>query len=348
MISFSDAIEETSQKQLTRHLLLGNGFSIAYNKDIFSYAKLLESEKIYNDSKLKKIFEALTTNNFEKVVKSLKDANKILQIFSVNKELQCEINSKANTLKEILIEEISQKHPHNYSISEEKYSKTIDFLFNFIGLDNNRGGNIFTLNYDLLLYWTLFKKSINNKTLYFCDGFTWDDSNDLCWKKDIASNTYFLHGALHLSENSGYTYKEFYKNDKDLIQQIKHNLNNDNFPLIVFEGTSSEKLSQINHNSYLINAMYEFEKSMLDKNSALFIFGHSLEDSDNHIINLISNSNINHIYISVFGNIEDDNNESIRSKISEIKRIRKNKTAPSAANNPINIKAFSAQSANIW
>jgi hypothetical protein len=42
MLSFAEALERASEIHKKRHVLLGNGFSIACRSDCFSYARLLD------------------------------------------------------------------------------------------------------------------------------------------------------------------------------------------------------------------------------------------------------------------------------------------------------------------
>ena len=93
------------------------------------------------------------------------------------------------------------------------------------------------------------------------------------------------------------------------MDTIKERLNNNQYPLIVAEGSSNEKLSKISHNKYLQNAL----DNLRYIKGNLFIHGHSLDDNDKHIINIINNAwNLKQIFISVF---EPENNfEEIQQK----------------------------------
>ena len=54
-----------------RHLLLGNGFSIALRPDIFSYQSLYENADFSKAPHAKKIFELLGTSDFETVIRAI-------------------------------------------------------------------------------------------------------------------------------------------------------------------------------------------------------------------------------------------------------------------------------------
>ena len=66
-------------------ILLGNGFSMGYDPQRFSFTNLLETAKRQNiipaDSKLAKVFDNLQTADFEKVIKILEYGKFVAQIY---------------------------------------------------------------------------------------------------------------------------------------------------------------------------------------------------------------------------------------------------------------------------
>jgi len=80
LMSFAAALD-ASYQCTKRHLLLGNGFSIACRPDIFVYGKLFDQADFSKlSSSAKKAFNALETQDFEKVIKALRDAKAILAV----------------------------------------------------------------------------------------------------------------------------------------------------------------------------------------------------------------------------------------------------------------------------
>src|SRR3546814_15524680 len=61
-----------------RHLLLGNGFSIALKPDIFTYGSLFDNADFSAAPHVPKLFEALATNDFEIVIRHLQDTAKVV------------------------------------------------------------------------------------------------------------------------------------------------------------------------------------------------------------------------------------------------------------------------------
>ena len=80
LFSFTEALVHS--QGLKRHLFLGNGFSIACRPNIFVYKKLFERADFSKLSpSAKKAFIALDTQDFEKVIKVLRDAKTVLAAY---------------------------------------------------------------------------------------------------------------------------------------------------------------------------------------------------------------------------------------------------------------------------
>src|SRR5258708_16869864 len=65
-----------------KHLLLGNGFSIALRPDIFTYGSLYENADFSKPPHGTKLFKALETQDFEVVIKHLQDPAKLVELYS--------------------------------------------------------------------------------------------------------------------------------------------------------------------------------------------------------------------------------------------------------------------------
>lgn len=76
VISFADALERSNTGK--RHLLLGNGFSIALKPDIFTYEALYNDANFASVPHAEAIFDALETRDFETVIKVLVDMSRVL------------------------------------------------------------------------------------------------------------------------------------------------------------------------------------------------------------------------------------------------------------------------------
>ena len=340
VISFEEALDRSNTGK--RHLLLGNGFSIALKPDIFTY------EALYNDAKFEAvphaeaIFDALETRDFESVIKVLVDMSRVLTAYDdAPAELIERIKADADSIKTILVNAIASRHPDRpHQVSEEEYSACRQFLSHFID------SIIFTLNYDVLLYWTLMHEDVDDLDLKFDDGFRApEDDPDapyVTWQASHSPSVYFLHGALHLfdagHELQKYTWS---RTDIPIVEQIRAALDEDRFPLFVSEGHSIAKLTKINHSAYLAKATRSIESIRHN----LFIFGHSLDESDNHILNLIEHGKVSNLFVSIYGDADANRNPAIIQRATEMAANRGNIYH---GRKPLTVEFFDAESAQVW
>ncbi|MFA5183556.1 MAG: DUF4917 family protein, partial [Syntrophales bacterium] len=274
--------------------MLGNGFSIACRPDIFVYGKLFERADFSKLSQFaRNVFDALETTDFEKVIKSLRSAEKILSVYRSDfKKTRKAMLRDAKGLREVLVKTIASSHPeHPGDITDGEYASCRCFLQNF--------NTIYTLNYDLLLYWTLMHTNESERPS-FDDGFRKPDydheADYVTWEPGQShyQDVWYLHGALHIFDTGTEIQKYTWINTGvRLIEQTRDALNRDYFPLFVAEGTSDEKLERIRHSDYLAKGYRSFQNI----GGALFIFGHSLASSDEHYLKLIEKGKVKHLFV---------------------------------------------------
>ena len=133
IITFEQAIADSAQYS-KRHLLLGNGFSIACCADIFHYESLFGEADFTNMLEARQVFDALATQDFELAIKSLENGSKLLPIYAPESEETAAIMSNhATQLKDLLLSTIAGNHPENpMSIADEKFWACRRFLNNFL------------------------------------------------------------------------------------------------------------------------------------------------------------------------------------------------------------------------
>ena len=126
-------------------------------------------------------------------------------------------------------------------------------------------GQIYTLNYDLLLYWILMHDDElldgSDPTIEFSasDGFGNEeddpDADYVVWQGETGAHSakvHFLHGALHLFDAGNELQKfTWVRTSAPLIDQARAAIEADKFPLFVAEGSSHQKKTKIRHNAYL-------------------------------------------------------------------------------------------------
>ena len=170
------------------------------------------------------------------------------------------------------------------------------------------------------------------------------DTGKLVWIGDTSQNkqrVHYLHGALHLLDTDTDLIKYRSAKDRTLLEQIRDALGQDMFPLFVAEGTSKQKLRRIKQSPYLYNSLRHFGKRMKKRTDTLFIFGHNLDTSDDHVLNKIKKANIRTLYVSVHGNPNSNRNQEMR--------IRANALAQGHAGRGTEfLKFYTAESAEVW
>jgi len=340
VVSFDEAWASVRDRR--HYLLLGNGFSIALKPDIFTYRSLFGNADFSAAPKVPLLFEALGTTDFEVVIKHLLDSARILEVYRPGRSaFPDRLRADAATIKSVLVDAIAKGHPDRpYDITPEQYAACRSFL--------DRFGHIYTLNYDVLLYWTMMQSEVDCLDLRGDDGFRHPENADepyVSWQEANSPTVHYLHGALHLfdagSEIIKYTWS---KTDVPIVEQIRQALDEERYPLFVAEGDSASKQEKILHNAYLHKAFRSFQSICDQGNGALVIFGHSLASNDLHILREIAKGKIPEVLISVFGDASSSNNQQLERNARKLVADR-NAYRP---RNPLKVTFFNAQSANVW
>lgn len=351
LMTFADAIADSEQFS-KRHLLLGNGFSIACRADIFHYGSLFGQADFSNVPEVLAVFDALGTQDFEAAIRALENAAKILPAYVPHgDEAIATMLKHAAALKEILVQTIAGNHPHIPSdIPDDKFWACRRFLSHFLAGD--KPGCVFTLNYDLLLYWTLMHDDMpfdDPIDLGINDGFGNDeddpDADFVVWQGETNAHSacvLFLHGALHLfdlgKELQKYTWV---RKGVPLVDQAREALARDEYPLFVAEGTSAQKKTKIRHNAYLYQGFKQFTANVQQGKHCMFIFGHSLAENDDHILKRIGKGRLKKLYVGIYGDPLDAVNQTIMQRAQALAGLRHEKW-------PLEVAFYDAASASVW
>lgn len=357
ILSFEQALDKSGTAK--RNLLLGNGFSIACDPTIFNYESLYAEAAAHIQERMPEaheLFGAQDTKDFEAVIRMLEHAWSVLPFYlPTDRQTPSKIRDHSNQLKELLIATIAENHPEfPASITDEKFAACRRFLAYFISPQVD--GRVYTLNYDLLLYWALMHKEADGEEpveLHINDGFGKDEPDDdyVIWKNEDHTKdqrVFYLHGAVHLFDAGTELEKYTWINSgKRLIEQAREALQQYKFPLFVAEGKSDAKLEKIKHQPYLHHSYKSFlnatkeDRRRRDAQKSLFIFGHSLDDNDDHIIGKIAKGSISNLFVSIFGNPESEGNRRIINKALGLKNLRD-------VRYPLEVSFYNAQSAQVW
>lgn len=335
VLDFDEALGKVSQSK--KHLLMGNGFSQALRPDIFNYGALFDMANFEGlPSRIRDAFEVLDTRDFEYVMKALSDSSLVSQVYlEGDSAVPDKMREDYGSLKEVLVNAIAHSHPDRpHEIGASPYAFCKRFLSNF--------EKKYTLNYDLLLYWALMQNEVEPR-IDFDDGFRKPYSGDeeyVSWEIEHTNTqtVHYLHGAMHLYDAGNELQKYTWVNTGvPLIEQIRSALSADKFPLFVSEGESHKKIQKINHSNYLSRSLRSFSNIQ----GSLFVYGHSLADNDWHILRLIEVNRIRQLFVSIFGDPDNDENKRVMERAVNIKEQR-----PSWK--PLEVLFYDAQSAKVW
>lgn len=333
-------IRQVLEKTNKPHLLLGNGFSMAFDKKRFSYTTLLESaikEKIIKkEDPLYVLFQKITTADFESMMRILDESCKVLEIYKGDKKIIEQLRKDSTNLKSFLVKIITNNHPpKSTDLSEPQKTSCANFLKSF--------EKIYTINYDLLLYWA----TMHDKSMRFTDGYgNTEDSihkGYVVYNNSGSFNVHYLHGALHYFDDGDQIIKKTYNNSNiDLVTQINSSLSSNIYPIFISEGNSEQKLTKIIHNSYL-NHCYRSLRSLggigkKPNKGDIVVFGTYLKKNDDHILEALLENNIRNIYVGVSG---ADKVPHIKAKIDDYNRSK-------SAEKKKYLHLYDYRSVNIW
>lgn len=319
-IAYDDALKGASEK---RSLLIGNGFSIAQAGGQFSYSTLLEKSGLQPGNSVRNLFDSLGTVDFELVMRALQDAAKVETAYGAPDRATL-FGNDADAVREALIHAVRQVHPGvSFDIPQEQRDQCGALLRNF--------ANVFTVNYDLLLYWVILKMG----GYTFTDGFglgqtvggfrTFSEIGDC--------NTFYLHGALHLFLGSKRETLKRIVTSGTIISDITDTIRTrQELPLFVSEGTALQKMTRINSVPYL-RYCYEKLKCLTD---TLFILGHSIAENDFHLYDAIFESNVKKLFICVHR--PDENLQGTKERLAQFRE----------RNNQIAVEYIDSATIKIW
>ena len=341
LITFSEAVEASDRTVGPPSILLGNGFSIDW-RDTFNYKSLYEDATFDGLSVSKEeLFGRLGTLDFEVVINSLNVAADLADLYETcDGDLSEFFRADVDSIRSGLADVIARRHPNRAKvITSDEVAHARTFLSHF--------GKIFTLNYDLLLYWVVNRNSVAPYDVPVRDGFEWPTASgpdELIWKPRPTQgeqSIYYLHGALHYFYESGKLHKLGYGFAEPLIDQIRDRIEGGQYPRIVTEGKSADKLSAIRISPYLTHCRQVFQELEGD----LFIHGVSLAPNDDHILSLLESdrSDIRAVYVGIHGNPDSDDNDEIIRRTKRMARRR-------GTNGRRKLKTFfyDSSSARVW
>ena len=268
-------------------------------------------------------------------MRALQNAARLARVYEPsNDDLAHRLVQDASGLREVLVRAIADNHPsHPGEIEASRYAACRRFLSRF--------DRIFTLNYDLLLYWALMQGELEPR-VDSDDGFRTPLSGEqeyVTWEPGRhGQNVYYLHGALHIFDGGTEVQKYTWRNTGiRLVDQVRAALSDGRYPIFVAEGESSQKFERIRHSDFLSRAYRSFQEI----GNCLCVFGHSMAPNDVHITNLIGRGKLKHMLVGLYGDEDSTGNVLIKRTVESIQRMRN-------AKRPLDVAYFDAASARAW
>jgi Domain of unknown function (DUF4917) len=274
-------------------ILVGNGASIVF-WDQFGYDSIFERAQSASlahhlDADDESIFDAFSTTNFEQVLAALKTSRVILGVLGHDAAF---IKTRYDSIQSALFDAIHSAHIPwgTTSAFEQKLQRIRDELGTYTW--------VYSLNYDLILYWAVMSR---NRGRGFLD-FFWHsdlsfdpgDVEPLDWASDWI-RIVWLHGGIHLRRHiDGTVFKES-ATQRSLLDKFKTSYSGRKIPLLVSEGTAEDKYRAITRTSYLDFAL----RSFATHEGGLAVFGSSLRTEDQHLVRAINEQPIANLAFSI-------------------------------------------------
>ena len=293
--------EEIKGQFQKAEILVGNGLSRAV-WDKFEYLSLYEKSVSNSNHPLSKLDIQLfkdwgADGNFEKVLSNLLIAKRTNEIIgqSNDSEVQTVIRERYTNIRNALIDAVSEVHISSRDIHQNPN------ILNSIREELKNYSCVYSTNYDLLIYWAIMSNSDSFKDFFWSREREFDITDTEA--NNNSTKILYLHGAIHLYREMGRTKKLIHQpkleqsQRQTILEQFKNlwDIENNVTPLFIAEGNSKEKLESIYRSDYLSFAYSQFQ---IHKES-LVVFGHSLGESDKHLIDAIKAANITNIAISM-------------------------------------------------
>jgi hypothetical protein len=325
-------------------LLLGNGASMAINEG-FGYRSLLETARGRGliTPRTSKVFEYFETTDFESVMMMLAYATNINAALEIDEDVT---KSVYRETRDGLINAVRYIHPD--------YTTVRGYLWNaarFMGAFST----VVSLNYDLTGYWAmLYGNKLSRSRLPFHEFQTtfkdcfdagrfrasdWSNFRKSILDQKKVTLVFYPHGNLVFARSlEGEEIKISAEGIISLLETVVERWSREKLrPLFISEGTTKQKQEAIFRSSYLSTV---YNSVLPHVGRTIAIYGWSLGDNDQHILEALFKGNIEKVAVSV------RNGPGLEEKCSEMRRKIKKQALERGRNlEPV---FFDADSAGCW
>lgn len=273
-------------------LFISNGFSIRYDPN-FGYSNLFKNFLHIQSTENQAIYNIPNTSDFEEILDFLEKSIKLNSLLNLDTTA---IQLYITTLKDGLIQTINSFHPEYGKLSIPR-----------MVFDTNRLKEydaIFTINYDLILYYLIQKVNVQTISAVFpygkfMDNFSTEAGAGLYFNEDCyeQTNIFHLHGSLHLFEEDYNVYKRSNAGmGESLLWNLQNEIRNGNFPLFVSEGNSEAKERRIVKSDYLRYCLERLKYIDMP----MLIYGSGWKDnSDGHIYKALFSNRTRPVIVAI-------------------------------------------------
>jgi hypothetical protein len=294
------------KSEYTDTLIIGNGASAAISK-YFQYNNLYEHGREHGhlNSSAQKVFDQFTkkSRDFEGVLYRLWQADFINQKFELVESERKKVRKAYTDVRRALINTVKEIHPSQAKCGEERLTNIGRFMAQF--------STVFSLNYDLIIYWALLNAKKVNDWKY-SDGFTEDPTHQS--SKSIPkrlfdfqfsgepklgqTKIFYPHGNLALYQTKGGEESKLMDDTDGLLNSItKRWSDNDGQPIFVCEGSAEDKISTITKSPYLSHV---FQQALPSSKESITIYGWSLGEQDSHILKQLALTGCKRAAVSIY------------------------------------------------
>lgn len=276
-------------------ILLGNGASIAVSPR-FAYGSLLEhvrrQESLADDAR--RLFDFFDTEDFELILRI------VWQATNVNKSLEIEdarTHEVYVNIRECLIQTVRDVHPEHHEVRGQ-----LPYIYEFL----KRFDTVISLNYDLIVYWTMiygleipdrhkFKDCFLGGGVFAED---WQRLRANYGDEQCGTLVFYPHGNLVLCRNRVEQERKIHMRGTGLLESILECWQSEEvIPLFVSEGTHAQKVNAI-QNSFYLSTVYR--EVIAEARENLVILGWGMGEHDVHLLKRMAGSGIRRVAVSVF------------------------------------------------
>lgn len=275
-------------------ILLGNGASIAVSRR-FDY-RSLQTYAQQNDllaDDVNDLFAFFETCDFELILRLVWQASNVNRSLRIpdHRTHQAYLN-----VRECLIQAVRDVHPVYEQVSDY-FPSMYQFLRSF--------DTVLSLNYDLLVYWTMTYGRDVQDGHQFKDCFLGNGAFDDTWwrfrelyRERTNTLVFYPHGSLALCRNVVEQESKIHSAGAGLLDAILQEWCSERVvPLFVSEGTMQQKMSSI-QNSYYLSTVYR--EVLASTRVTLTLYGWGLGEHDRHLLKRMQGTGIQRVAVSVF------------------------------------------------